>query len=55
MKRKLDDGIAFFVPLATGREIGVHRILWYLPPAPRDEVAPRVERYAARVREVEGS
>jgi probable F420-dependent oxidoreductase len=35
------------------REIGFHRLFWYVPPEPRDEVAKRVERYAERVRELE--
>jgi hypothetical protein len=30
-------------------------VLWYLPPAPRDEVAARVERYAERVRELQAA
>jgi probable F420-dependent oxidoreductase len=37
------------------REIGFHRLLWYVPPEPREEVAKRVERYAERVRELQGS
>jgi probable F420-dependent oxidoreductase len=37
------------------REIGFHRLFWYVPPEPRDEVVPRVERYAKRVRELQAA
>ena len=33
-------------------EIGFSRLFWYVPPEPRDEVAKRLERYAARVSEL---
>jgi probable F420-dependent oxidoreductase len=37
------------------REIGFHRLFWYVPPEPRDQVAPRIERYAERVRELQAA
>jgi probable F420-dependent oxidoreductase len=37
------------------REIGFHRLFWYVPPEPRDEVVPRIERYAERVRELQAA
>jgi probable F420-dependent oxidoreductase len=37
------------------REIGLHRILWYLPPEPRDEVERHLERFAERMRELRGA
>jgi probable F420-dependent oxidoreductase len=37
------------------REIGFHRLFWYVPPEPRDKVAPRVERYAGLVRELQAA
>jgi probable F420-dependent oxidoreductase len=37
------------------REIGFHRLLWYVPPEPREEVEPRVERYAERVRQLQAA
>ena len=33
-------------------EIGFHRLFWYVPPEPRDQVAERIERYAERAREL---
>jgi probable F420-dependent oxidoreductase len=35
------------------REAGFSRLFWLLPPEPRDEAAARIERYAARVRELQ--
>jgi probable F420-dependent oxidoreductase len=37
------------------REIGFHRLFWYVPPEPRDAVEPRVERYAERARQLEAA
>jgi probable F420-dependent oxidoreductase len=46
---------AFFAPadeslLATWAELGVERAIFPLPPAPRDEVLPIVDRYAKLIR-----
>jgi probable F420-dependent oxidoreductase len=34
------------------REAGFHRLFWYVPPEPREQALPRVERYAERLREL---
>jgi probable F420-dependent oxidoreductase len=33
-------------------EVGVHRVIWYLPPEPPEELAPRLERYAERAAQI---
>ena len=38
-------------PLA---EAGIERVVLWIPPAPRDEVAPRVERLASLVPRLSG-
>ncbi len=35
-------------------EAGVERVVLWVPPAPRDEVAPRLERLAGLARELDG-
>ena len=35
-------------------EVGVHRVIWYLPPEPPEELRPRLERYAERAAEITG-
>jgi hypothetical protein len=37
------------------QEVGFSRLFWYLPSEPREETAKRVERYAGRVRELQGA
>jgi probable F420-dependent oxidoreductase len=37
------------------REAGFSRLYWYVPPEPAEQVVPRVERYAERVRELAGA
>jgi alkanesulfonate monooxygenase SsuD/methylene tetrahydromethanopterin reductase-like flavin-dependent oxidoreductase (luciferase family) len=34
------------------REAGFHRLFWYVPPEPYEDVAPRVERYAEQARQL---
>jgi probable F420-dependent oxidoreductase len=34
------------------REAGFDRLFWYVPPEPREQVVPRIERYAERLREI---
>ncbi|MFL5781619.1 MAG: LLM class F420-dependent oxidoreductase [Thermoleophilaceae bacterium] len=36
------------------REAGFDRLFWLLPPEPREQVAPRLERYAERLPEISG-
>jgi alkanesulfonate monooxygenase SsuD/methylene tetrahydromethanopterin reductase-like flavin-dependent oxidoreductase (luciferase family) len=34
------------------RDAGFDRLFWYVPPEPREQAAPRVERYAERLAEL---
>jgi hypothetical protein len=34
------------------REAGFQRLFWYVPPEPREQAVPRVERYAERLRQI---
>jgi probable F420-dependent oxidoreductase len=36
------------------REAGFDRLFWYVPPEPREQAVPRIERYAERRREISG-
>jgi probable F420-dependent oxidoreductase len=34
------------------REAGFQRLFWYVPPEPREQAVPRIERYAERLRQI---